>query len=730
MDTPIGIETKTGSPVTLPHPDRFVGTYIVGTMGMGKSTLIQAMVSDQLASGHGCCVIEPKGDLVQDILRRVPKKREGDVVLLDYGDMDYPPGFDIFNTAGVTKIEEKAAYIREAVASFEKTLGRESWGTRMENLFMAVANTFTENPGSTLADIKRILIDDDFRHRCMEHLTSVYTQDAREFWERYDRMKTKDAYIESTLTRVQRFLFDPILLAVTIQAGKSFDFDAAIHKRQIVLISLPERKLGPKGVDLLGTLYLSRIRLATQMQFDLPEQDRVPFFVYLDEFQRFATKDVESFIAEARGARVGLTMAHQWRSQLEDPGVRQAPMAAGNTIVFRVTTDDASSFARAFQWKSGVPEPFVYEEEPALVPAWNDFSSFQYVRRSDHVWEANPIMQDEICQCAVRIAKCEYTIVSNDYDRQLRRISFLLWSQESGIPPSEVRSMPCPEDLPQFRIGIDMPWRVQYGPEYRDKRLRGLVAAGEEIDTEKSLIGKLPYPVPYPRPPHPGDILRRRIDAWMSWRIRSEGEEPTLDAMALHVEMERAVNWYIYEVWRQSNAPGAVSGPPDFSVLDPMWAFGREEKSMREYRALVDDVKWLGDALALYGPYLFGPGDLRLWRETCLKALIAHQNRRDTGQEIATALANLPQGEALAKLSQNGVATPMKLRTVIVPEPAERADIERIRARSRALYCMPMLEAVALMQQRGGTLTTVEDDEMAFFDTPAPVQPKPRRGPI
>lgn len=373
---PIGINIETNEPVTLSHTDRFTGAYIVGKMGMGKSTLIQSLLADHLASGHGFLVMEPKGDLVADILTLIPKHREQDVILLDYGDTEHPPGFDIFDMAGIDTIHEQASYIREIVAGFEKTLGKDSWGANIENLFMAVANTFTQNPGVVLSDIKRMLTDDAFRAKCAGRLTSPFTQDAREFWERYDRMKGKDTYIQGTITRVQRFLFDPILQAVTVQAGRSLDVGRAIRERKIVLISLPERTLGAKGMELLGTLYLSRVRLATQRQFGLPETERVPFFVYLDEFQRFASGDVESFVAEARGAKVGLTMAHQWRSQIEDPGVRQAPMAVGNTFVFQVTPEDAAVFARGFTYERAREQP--PDPEP---PHWieeKNLSNFYY----------------------------------------------------------------------------------------------------------------------------------------------------------------------------------------------------------------------------------------------------------------------------------------------------------------------------------------------------------------
>jgi len=728
---PIGRNARTEEPVQLSHPDRFAATYIVGKMGMGKSTLIQTLVTDQLHNGdgccviepNGCCVIEPKGDLVQDLLQRVPKARESDVVLLDYGDMEYPPGFDIFNTAGIVKIEEKAAYIREAVASFEKTLGRESWGTRMENLFMAVAATFTENPGSTLADIKRILVDDDFRRRCMNNLTSVYTQDAREFWERYDRMKTKDAYIDSTLTWVQRFLFDPILLAVTIQAGQSFDFNAAIHNRQIVLISLPERKLGPKGVDLLGTLYLSRIRLATQMQFDLPEEARTPFFVYLDEFQRFATKDIESFIAEARGAKVGLTMAHQWRAQIEDPGVRQAPMAAGNTIAFQVTTDDAATFARAFRWKEGGLPPFVYEEEPKIEPMPDYYDRIQRRNLTEKEWGASEGFKSQCRVWMSWLQERESALIHDEYEYTLRAMNILIWAHRHGVPLEEV-----PASFTSSPIDIDP---------------MGLGSSAEVCASWVKAMGKdARYTPPEEPPTYPTKILYPHRYAWLDRRMLSETTIAPLDPAVLRRELRQSADWYMAEVWKLtwrtysfSNKPMPVLDRTHIGQWTPHLRLGAgpgNDEILAYYEEYVARVTWLGDALAADGPFLFGPHERDAWRTKRDQAYEVHANGRDTTQEIAGALANLPRGEALAKLSQNGTVVEMKLKTLHLPAFGATANRDRIRERSRKQYCMPMAQAVQRMAERmkGATETKQEDDEMAFFDTPAPPRPPPRRGPI
>ncbi len=361
MGIPIGIDVQTDK--TLDGIDHFTGTYIVGKSGMGKSTLITSMIARDLVNGNGLLVMEPKGDLVEAILAIIPKEREKDVILLDFGDPHFPPGFDLFDGTSLPDTNAKATYIREVVAGFKKTLGTESWGIRMEEFFMAVAATFMENPGTTMVDMPRMLRDEQFRRKCVRNLKQPYSFPAKMFWQDYDNSKSQATETRSTMSRVNQFLFDPVLVSIVVQSGKSLDVLRAIREKQIVLISLPERLLGARGVSLFGTLLLSRIRLAAMKQFDLPERERTPFFVYLDEFQRFATADIESFIAEARAARVGLTMAHQWRSQIDDPGVRTAPLAAGNKIIFQVIPEDAAVFARDFSFAAALEKRYTPPQE-------------------------------------------------------------------------------------------------------------------------------------------------------------------------------------------------------------------------------------------------------------------------------------------------------------------------------------------------------------------------------
>jgi len=347
VNIPIGEDHNT-TPLHLTSAERFLGTYIVGLMGVGKSTLIQSLICQQFADGAGCCVIEPHGQLVDELLPLIPRDRQKDVILLDFRNTEFVPGLDLFDTSKITSRLDRAKYVRGIVAAFRKTLGKETWGPRLENLLRCIAIAFLDTPGTTMAEMGLFLDNAEFRQSLTKNITS--SREASRFWETFEKMKGKESYIESTQTKVREFLLDEWLRAVVGQPGKSLDFLDAIRTHKIVLIALTADTAGEDAMQLLGTILVSRLRSAASAQLSLPEEERTPFFLYLDEFQNFAPDDVEVFLAEFRKAKIGITMAHQWRDQIKSPDVKSAVTAAGNHIYFQVQTADAAVFARDFTY--------------------------------------------------------------------------------------------------------------------------------------------------------------------------------------------------------------------------------------------------------------------------------------------------------------------------------------------------------------------------------------------
>ncbi len=360
MSVTLGSSLGTGEPISLATADRMLGTYVIGITGTGKSTLILNMIVQDMAAGHGLTLLDPHGDLADDALARVPPSRQGDVIYLDFGDEEYPPGFDIYAAPQSDSAVAQSRQITSSVSAFKKLLGKESWGPRMENLLRMIALAFRDNPGCTMTEIPPLLTNDAFRSIILENIT---TPVARNFWLDYDAKKGKDAYIESTMTKVNAFLTDPLLTRIVGQPGKVVDFSQAIATNKIVLAKIPAGILQDAPTNFLGSLIVDRIITATLARAAKPATQRPFYALYCDEFERFSSPDFPTFIAEGRKYGIGLLLAHQWRTQLDEDN-RSATRSARNSLVFQVNIDDAPAFARGF---ATPVMPTVEQEE--MIPA-------------------------------------------------------------------------------------------------------------------------------------------------------------------------------------------------------------------------------------------------------------------------------------------------------------------------------------------------------------------------
>lgn len=667
----VGINAQTSEPVFLSNTDRFTGCYIVGKMGMGKSTLIQSLVIDQLQTGVGCLVIEPHGDLIHDILHMIPKSREQDVVLLDFGDEPYAPGFDLFDGKHLVGAVSQQQYIDKVVSAFEKTLGKDSWGPRLENLIRCIAITFMKNPGSTMAEMELLLTNEEFRAKCVRNVVS--NGSVWRFWDQFERMKGKDAYIESTMTKIRAFLFNPMLAAIVSQPGKCIDFVQAIRKRQIVLISLPEAILGETGVDLLGTLYLSRLRAAVSVQTMTAPDQRTPFFVYLDEFQRFASSDVSQFLAESRKANIGLTMAHQWRSQIEDPAVRAAPLAAGNKFIFNVTPEDAAAFARDLQ-TAPFREP---EEPPAVEPA-----------------------KDPLTHLGLELSEWGIT-----YSHKETR-EFRAWRA-----PEEVRDRTRSVVGKIMGDSTDMSllsWRIPAGLLY-SKANSCYFGTNEDMKYFTQLFHYLSEPIA---------VIWFELNQYLQARQkRARGAESILSSI-FSTHSQRSLDnleQYWNHLWK---------GSPRFTIGQALEEGYRKdpesrvthEKTYEAWRRFSKDATELGDILEAYPICTIDSA-----REH--RHALSQATKPPTKDEIAGSLTHLARYHCHCKLSQGAQTVELALKTQQINLQWEAADIEAIRWRSRIAYALPMDEALGQMNERQEAYW--KDVDLLF-----PEEEPPRRGAI
>ncbi|HVX20464.1 MAG TPA: TraM recognition domain-containing protein [Acidimicrobiales bacterium] len=333
-------------PLAISATDARRHTYVIGPTGVGKSTLLLGNIVQDMEAGHGVVVIDPKGgDLITDVLERVPAHRTDDVIVLDPTDDDVPVGFNLL--AAGTNGPELAA--EQLVGVFHR-LYATSWGPRTSDIFTSAALSLAAVPGSTLADLPVILTDDGFRERIVAQLDPVIAFGVRPFWAWYTALKEgeRNQIIAPALNKARSVLVRPRLRRTLGQAAPLLDFDDLLARRKILLVPLSVGLLGEDSASLLGALLLSNLWLAVQRRAGLPPAERQFVACYLDEFQAVLRLPVPlpDVLAQARSLGFGLTLAHQHLGQLTGD-LREAVLAnCATQVYFRPAAADAARLSR------------------------------------------------------------------------------------------------------------------------------------------------------------------------------------------------------------------------------------------------------------------------------------------------------------------------------------------------------------------------------------------------
>lgn len=324
--------------------DRQSHLYVIGKTGTGKSTLLENLIRQDILAGRGLALLDPHGDLVQKVLVHIPEHRQGDLIYFNVPDGAQPLGFNPLATVSQSKRALAAAGLLEAF----KKLWADSWGPRLEHILRNALLALFDQPEATLADVLRLLDDKAFRRAAATHMANAQV---RSFWlKEYESypVRFRSEAIAPIQNKVGAFLSDPVLNQIITQAKSSFKLRQVMDEGKILLVNLAKGRIGEDTATLLGSMLVSRMGLAALSRADVPEEQRRDFFVYLDEFQNFTTLSLATMLSELRKYRVGLTLAHQYLSQL-DLQVRDAVLGnAGTIISFRLGLTDAELMAKEF----------------------------------------------------------------------------------------------------------------------------------------------------------------------------------------------------------------------------------------------------------------------------------------------------------------------------------------------------------------------------------------------
>lgn len=346
-----GIKTN----IFIKDTDRRRHMYIIGKSGTGKSVLLNNLAVQDIQRGHGVCVIDPNGDLIEDILNRVPAERAEDVIVFSPADIKRPIGLNLLEY-DPRYPEQKTFVINEMIGIFDKLYDLKATGGPMFEQYMRNALLLimdSPETGSTLMEVSKVLADEDFRRM---KLNLCQNSTVVDFWRKEAEKAGGDAalanmvpYITSKLTP---FVSNDMMMPIIGQQQSAFNFRDVMDKRKILIVDLPKGAIGETNAYLLGMIIVGKILMAALSRTDIPQEERKDFYLYIDEFQNFTTNSICQILSEARKYALCLNIAHQYIGQLskgQDTQIKEAVFGnVGTMVSFRVGSEDAEFLVKEF----------------------------------------------------------------------------------------------------------------------------------------------------------------------------------------------------------------------------------------------------------------------------------------------------------------------------------------------------------------------------------------------
>ncbi len=322
--------------------DRRRHMYIVGKTGMGKTTMMENMVLHDIYAGHGVGVVDPHGDFAEKIINFIPPKRFNDVVYFNPADMEYPIGFNILEVRN----EEQKHLVSSGLMGIFKKIWPDVWSARMEYILNNTILALLDYPGSTLLGINRLLSDKKYRNKVV---AKVKDPVVKGFWQN-EFANYEDRYAKEAVAPIQnkigQFLSASVIRNIVAQVTSTINVREIMDTQKIFIMNLSKGRIGEDNSRLLGGMLITQLQLAAMERVDIPEKDRKDFFLYVDEFQNFATPSFANILSEARKYRLSLIMAHQYVKQLDEIVADAVFGNVGTMVTFRVGGADAEMLVK------------------------------------------------------------------------------------------------------------------------------------------------------------------------------------------------------------------------------------------------------------------------------------------------------------------------------------------------------------------------------------------------
>ena len=329
--------------------DRRRHFYVVGKTGTGKTTMIQNMAIQDIQNGRGVAIVDPHGEFAEEVLKAVPASRINDVIYFNPADQEWPIAFNVMEKVDT----EYRHLIASGLVGVFKKIWADSWGPRLEYILRNAILALLEYPGSTLLGVTRILVDKNYRERVVEKISDPVV---KSFW--VDEFtKWNDRVLQEVISPIQnkvgQFLSSALIRNIVGQTKSAFNIRDLMDQEKVIIMNLSKGRIGEDNSALLGAMMITKIQLAAMARVDVPEEERKDFYLYVDEFQNFATDSFANILSEARKYRLNLILAHQYIGQLTtdtSTKVRDAVFGNVGTIAtFRIGAEDAEFLEKEFE---------------------------------------------------------------------------------------------------------------------------------------------------------------------------------------------------------------------------------------------------------------------------------------------------------------------------------------------------------------------------------------------
>ncbi|MEK7647266.1 MAG: DUF87 domain-containing protein [Patescibacteria group bacterium] len=356
--------------VRITRDDRRRHLYVVGQTGTGKSYFMQNMARQDIEAGEGVCLIDPHGEMVEEILGWIPKERMDDVIVFDPGNIERPLGLNMLEYDSA-RPEQKTLIINELLGIFNKLFDMSvAGGPMFEQYFRNAAMLVMDDPasGNTLLEIGRVLADKTFREY---KLSRSQNPVVKSFWKDVAEKAGGEASLQNMVpyitSKFDTFLTNEIMRPIIMQERSAINFRKVMDEGKILLVNLSKGRLGDINAYLLGLIIIGRLSIAALSRGDMPEEKRRDFYLYIDEFQNVTTDSIATILSEARKYRLVMIMAHQFIAQLAE-NVKKAVFGnVGSMVSFRIGAEDAELMAKQYEPVFSAQDLMNVENQNAFV---------------------------------------------------------------------------------------------------------------------------------------------------------------------------------------------------------------------------------------------------------------------------------------------------------------------------------------------------------------------------